>query len=235
MILESIRPELHARILRTAPNNLIGYWPMSERSGSIAIDASPKGNNGAYTGVTLGQPGIGDGRTCPLFDGANDYNNIYSAGLRDDFNGAEGTVLVWLKVNGVAVWGDGATRLMLKLYADGSNRILLYKRSDNNQIEYFRNSGGILDRVTQTGVTTTDWFATAMTWSTAADELIAYFNGAQEGAIQTGLGTWAGTLGAALVGAQDTVPTNVFDGYEAYAAVWTTPLSPAQIAAVSVL
>ncbi|MFV1969356.1 MAG: hypothetical protein ACC628_28375, partial [Pirellulaceae bacterium] len=61
---------------------------MWEASGSISDDLSPQGNDGAYTGVTLGQPGIGDGRTCPLFDGANDYNNIYSAALNTDFDGA---------------------------------------------------------------------------------------------------------------------------------------------------
>ena len=45
---------------------------MSEASGTDMIDAVAA-HNGTYTGVTLGQPGIGDGLTCPLFDGANDY------------------------------------------------------------------------------------------------------------------------------------------------------------------
>ena len=51
------------------------------------MDISGNGFDGAYTGVTLGQDGIGDGNTCPLFDGANDFLDFYSAGFSSAFNG----------------------------------------------------------------------------------------------------------------------------------------------------
>ena len=75
-------PTYIQKVLGIEPGNLIAYWPMSEPSGGIAINAEgTAARNGAYTGVTLAQPGIGDGNTCPLFDGANDFNNVYSASL----------------------------------------------------------------------------------------------------------------------------------------------------------
>ena len=67
------------------PSSLIGFWPQNELSGGVSIDHSGLGHDGAYTGVTLGQPGVpGMGMTSPFYDGANDFNNIYSAGLAND-------------------------------------------------------------------------------------------------------------------------------------------------------
>jgi hypothetical protein len=65
---------------------------MTEPAGAISIDQSNNGRNGAYTGVTLGATGIGDGRTSATFDGATSYNNIYSAALNTAWNGAEWSV-----------------------------------------------------------------------------------------------------------------------------------------------
>jgi hypothetical protein len=75
------------KMLAVAPNNLIGYWPMWELAGNIAYDRGPEGNNGAYSGVTLGQPGIGDGRSCPYFDGTNLVGLLYRAILRNTKHG----------------------------------------------------------------------------------------------------------------------------------------------------
>lgn len=73
------------KVLGIEPANLVGLWPQNESSGSVSLDKSVHRHHGAYTGVTLGQPGVpGMGYTSPLYDGANDYNNIYSAGLAND-------------------------------------------------------------------------------------------------------------------------------------------------------
>ena len=85
----------------------IAYWPLWEADGSTAEDISGNGFDGAYVDVTLGADGIGDGRTCPLFDGAAGYMNAFSTGLRDAFNGAEGSFAIWAKVFNVGVWTDG--------------------------------------------------------------------------------------------------------------------------------
>ena len=95
----------HVRNVRRA--NLIAYWPLGETSGSIAADLSGNEQHGTYTGVTLAQPGIGDGRSAPFFDGANDFVNVLSPGLASAFNGAAGTIALWFHVNSPASWNQG--------------------------------------------------------------------------------------------------------------------------------
>ena len=46
------------KVLALSP---IAYWPLWEAAGAVAEDISGNGFDGAYTGVTLGQTGIGDG------------------------------------------------------------------------------------------------------------------------------------------------------------------------------
>ena len=56
------------RVLHTENDNLVGYWPLREASGSTAEDESGNGCDGTYNSPTLGQDGIGDGWTVPLFE-----------------------------------------------------------------------------------------------------------------------------------------------------------------------
>lgn len=224
-----------SRVRRVAPANLIAYWPLWEASGSAAKDISGNGFNGAYTGVTLGQGGIGDGRTCPLFDGVNDFVDIYSTGFRDAFDGSEGSVIWWSKVSGVGVWTDGANRRCVQLYADVNNAIQIYKSSTNNRVWAIYAAGGTSEYLSRDGVSDVGWVAWGYTWSAIADEVRLFYNGSQSGATQTALGTWVGNLASAdaVIGARNTTPNEVWDGYLAHCAVWDTPLTPTQIAALA--
>ncbi|GAI14148.1 unnamed protein product, partial [marine sediment metagenome] len=67
----------------------IAYWPLSETSGLVANCLVNPAQNGVYTGVTLGQPGIGDGNTAPYFDGTNDYVDVLTAAFIAAYNGSE--------------------------------------------------------------------------------------------------------------------------------------------------
>lgn len=226
--------DLYGRILGTS--GLIAYWPMDEASGATAFDNSGNARNGAYTGVTLGQEGIGDGRTCPLFAGG-DMCNVYSTSLRDAFNGAEGTVLAWAKVADVANWTDGTLDYIHWFSADGNNYVRLLKNSTSNQLVFTLTASNVFKQVVQSGVSTVNWFALALTWSLSADQMKAFNSGVQVGATQTGLGTWVGlpaTTGA-IVGAGTTTPTNPWSGPMAHAALFNRALSAAEIASLSVV
>lgn len=48
--------------------NPVAYWPLWDIKGDIARDISGNGLAGTYYGVTLCQPGIGDGSCSALFD-----------------------------------------------------------------------------------------------------------------------------------------------------------------------
>lgn len=69
------------KVLATSPKR---YWPLWDLSGTAATELIA-GDNGTYNGVTLNQPGIGDGRRSAFFDSV-DYCTIYSAALSTNPN-----------------------------------------------------------------------------------------------------------------------------------------------------
>jgi hypothetical protein len=224
------------RVLGMEPANLIGYWPLWEASGTKAEDISGRGHHGVHTGVTLGQPGIGDGRTCPLFDGTNDFNNVYSAALAADFNGAEGTLLIWAKVANAGVWTDGVARVMAGIGVDGTDNFLrTSKDAANNSLSVYYEAGGTIDTVFKTGASAVGYMCLAMTWSKSGELLMSYYNGAAVDAGSATLGTWAGALASTrcVIGAATTTPALPWSGNLAHCALWSKALTAAQIAYLS--
>ena len=218
------------------PSSLIGYWPMNESAGGVAIDHSPESNDGAYTGVTLGQPGIGDGLTCPLFDGTNDFNDIYSVGLNADFDGDEGTAMFWFRVFNVGVWTDLTARWTMTLRSDGDNYIYMYKSSTNNNYIFAREANNVLTATTIVGQTSIAWRHYAYTWSESADEGISYIDGAVVGGLQVGLDNWEPVPLAAtntVVGSVNNLGGDSTYGWIAHDALYTAPLPPTAIAYLS--
>jgi hypothetical protein len=222
-----------SKVLGTARANLLAYWPLGEATGSVAEDISGNSFDGSYTGVTLGQTGIGDGNTCPLFDGANDFVDIYSTGFRDAFNAAEGSAMIWGKVFNAGVWTDSTDRRALELQADPSNRIEVYKSTSNDKVAFRYEAAGT-DEVQSFAFGDVDWFHVAVTWSVLADEVIYYKDGSNL-VTRTGLGTWAGALSSVLtvIGASRNNANDPWYGYLAHCAVWSTPLTPTQILALA--
>ncbi len=213
--------------------NLIGYWPLNETTGTNADNAEgTAARDGTYTGVTLNSVTGPDGvNGAPFFDGISDFVDIYSASLNAAWNApAAGSVAIWSRPSGVGVYTDGSERRKLTVRIDASNRLRLMKSANNNQIDMIYTGGGTLDSVSKTSFSDTDWMHWVITWDTVADEMKAYFNGVQEGATQTVIGTLVGNLSAALtnVGSQGQ-PSVVWDGYLAHPALWTAVLTPLEI------
>ena len=226
-------PQYAAKVLSVERANLIGYWPMWERSGAISRDYSPRGNHGVYTGATLGQPGIGDGRTSIFCDGVNDFSNIISAGLGADFDGDEGTFLIWMKVANAGVWTDGIARRPLTIEVDGNNYMLFDKPAANSIRGIYR-AGGTLETGTRGGITTLDFFSFAMNWSAIADEVKYYYNGAWF-ETDTALGAWVGPIIRAIIGAATVTPAFPWHGWLAHAMLFSTPLSDVNVGHLGVL
>jgi len=219
------------RVLAIAPNNIVAYWPLWEIGGNIAHDRSPQGNNGTYTGVILNQPGIGDSRASPFFDGVNDFVNTYSAALNADFDGDEGTISVWARVANVGVWTDGVSREIVRFLGDANNDIFIQRTgAPNNTLGCYRRAGGV-NKGRFPVSTTTDWFHVVMTWSVTSDQLRVFFNTIESLPAQVGLNVFGSALNAnqTLIGAGSQVPVQVWHGWIAHLAVWNIPLSPAQI------
>ena len=224
-----VRP-YYRKVWSIERDNLIAYWPLWETAGATANDISGNSADGNLVLSVVGEPGIGDGRTCPAFDGTNDYVNVYSVTLRDAFDGGEGAISAWAKVSGAGVWTDAANRVIVNLNVDANNFAQIYKPTANNTINGRYRAGGTIELVSDT-TTTTDWIHLAITWSVTADAFKFFVNGNRVGAATSGLGVWAGNLGATTtcIGSSDTVPAMVWSGWIAHVAVWDLCLTERQI------
>ena len=222
----------YKKVLDTEPADLIQFLRMSELSGSVAYDISGQGNNGAYTAATLGQPGIGDRGTSVKFEGATSYLNAFSAGLAGDFNGAEGTVLLWANPLSAGVWTDGAIRNLFDIRVDASNLVSISKTATNNIIQFVYSAGGTAqfhNAGSQSWVIPT---ALAISWSAAADYAGYYIAGSLVSS-DSGLGAWSGSIVSSIIGAVNTTPIQVWNGCLAGYALWKKALTAAQKANLS--
>jgi hypothetical protein len=186
--------------------------------------------NGKYTGVTLGQPGIGDGFTCPLFDGATNITNVFSSGQQVGFNPLAGTLSAWFRMSASGVWTDGAVRYLMVFSVDANNEVSIHKPTTNNRLRYFTAMGGT-NKFVDVTTSSTAWNHVALTYDKMADAAIAFINGVQSGATQTGLGVWAGSIVAnkSNIGAGTVTPSLIHSGFLEHAAYHNIALVPAQI------
>lgn len=227
VIAAPVVPTYAEKVLSYSP---IAYWILGEAAGATAVcQVNSPAQDGAYTGVTLGQPGIGDGNTAPFFDGANDYVDIYSVALRDNISVTEFTIALWAKVNS---WADGTFRRFISIRGDNWDDIIhLFTHNANNTIFMQYEANNIPVTVQSNLGGTSDWFHLAITVSALADQMKSFVNGAQTGLTQTGLGAWAGgniDTDRSLIGARFKT-ANVMNGWLAHCAVWDTPLTAPQI------
>ena len=231
--------DLKDRITTTARASLLRYWTLGESTGTAIIDYSPNAVNGTYSGVTLANAQTPFGTVAPRWDAVASYGNAYSASLASAMSSnAEGTALVFGRASSAGVWSDGVQRRFFALSdAAGANGISLHKTTTANQLRASRGVGGVfvgIANVPSAGAGTTNWFGFAVTWSQSNNRLRGWYSAlgvapAQLGSTQTGVNAWSAiTLDPTkcTIGAQDTVPSQVWDGWEAHVALWTTELDP---------
>lgn len=215
------------KVLGTGP---IAYWPLWEANGTVARCLVNPAQNGTYNSAVntwpVG-PGIGDGNTAPNFDGVNDYVNINTAAFIAAFDGQEGAVHFWAKVSAAGVWTDAAFRNHYELLADGQNYVRIVKSNVNNALNWRYRANNILESVDLVTGAPTTWMQLGISWSKTNDQVIAYYGGAQTGAIQVGLGAWAGALVTTIIGASNAIPALVWSGQIAHFAVFDYPASAA--------
>ena len=228
------------RILATESADLLAYWPLWEASGSVADNLEgTAARDGAYTGVTLGEPGIGDGATCPWWDGANDYLDVYSVSLSDNFDGNEGTIFWWMKVTDADTWGDGQVRKLFLLSCGASTNddfVLCQKSSASGVLQFLYGPGVSYKIITADGITDTGWIPCAMTFTHEGSDLYkAYMYGEALAPTHSSLNNWTMSLvdGRCEIGAGANPPYQVWDGWLAHFAIWNKALSDAQIVALS--
>jgi hypothetical protein len=157
--------------------------------------------------------------------------------LNADFNGAEGTLIVWARVANAGVWTDASNRTGVLLQVDGNNRIAIRKTVANDTIQLFRIASGTVKSVTDVSITDTLFHAWGITWSVADDEVIAYVGGIQSGAVLNGIDNFVGNLHAnnTVIGSTNAVAVEVWSGNLAHVQLRSVALSPAQMLHLGVL
>lgn len=178
--------------------NVILYFPLDEKAGTVVQDRSLVRKNAAAYNSLQWANGKGVMKPAPYFSG-DDLIDFYSTDFAARWTGAEFTICGWISSNGnwVGRW--------CKIAVDNNNRVLLYA-SSTTQLQFFFAAGGTVKSVAVT-VPQSEYHHVLMTVSKAADTLDVAIDGVRTGSTQTGLGTWAGSLSNSLVvfGADDNV------------------------------
>lgn len=231
-LMTTLRPRAPTRYGKVAQaQHPLAYWPLSDASGSAAVDASGNARGGAYTGITLGATGIGDGRTAATYPGTGAVINAYSVGLAGAFNGALGSFAVWFKASASGVWSDATFRNLFQFQADTNNYVKAYKSNTANRITVDCNMGATFKTINIDGLSDTAWHLLTVTWDKAGNALRAYLDGVPQSSPQTGLGTWAGSLASTTttIGATNLSGSGGWSGSLAHAALWNVALAAAQV------
>lgn len=222
------------KVLNTRPSALIGYWPLWDLSGSNAIDLK-NGNPLTYNNPVLGNPGIQPSSPCPSFNGSTDICS-FPAGTLSFLNGVgefkpdAGTLMVWGKVSSSAIWTDGLSHVLVAFGVDANNGLLLLKNTMNNELQSRYVVGGVDQFISIDGVTTTDFFCFAMSWSVGANIEIAYLNGVNRGNTTMPVAAWVGALTAGRTEVAGILTVLHWSGFLAHIALWNDILSDTEIA-----
>jgi hypothetical protein len=223
--------EYAQRVKATGP---IAYWPLWDTVGTLSSDITGNLRGGVYTGVTLGQSGIGDGATSALFDGINDYDNILSASLAAAFSGAEGSLQLWWQ-HDPAAHNDAVLRRMFIALVDGTNFLIAAKTGVDGNVQVDYQAGGVSEQHSlAVAAHRTVFSALHVTWSKSNERITYYDDGSQIGQDLT-LGVWAGVPVTMVIGATSTVPANPYYGRLAHVALWDKELSGPTVGTLGVL
>lgn len=229
------------KVRRIKNASLVAYWPMNEYSGTSAIDLgsqwSTNGEHGTYTAVKLANRYAPDGSPAPYFDGSTSKLNVYVAASEDST--LVGTVSAWFAMEKNYLDGTTLGRIF-SMGVDANNVVLLEKTATANTMRAAYIAGSTTKSVSPTiyarlGGQKAEWHHLAMTYSATDDAVKVYLDGLQSSTTQTSLGTWSGSVASTIyvVGASATTPSNVFKGWIAHVAQWTSVLTADEIRELS--
>ena len=217
-------------------DNPIGYWRLSELSGTVAMDCVGT-NNGTYNNTLLGQPGFNwvDTHTSARF-GLLASQNSYAGGIPIDFGSAPNqslTVEAWVKGNvpstdaGLVTKGTGGGGEQFNLDCGGAGRAFRFfvRRDDGNVV-------GASSSVVPNGA---QWQHVVGVLNRSAGYVAIYVNGVSNASSTFPTENYRGLLRSTSgmsIGARQAGSgafNNQFAGYMQDVAVYNYALSPAQV------
>jgi hypothetical protein len=224
------------KAVRIQKSSLIGFWPLGDESGTVALDIGPNGYNGVSSGLIRTSAYHGfvgpDGARCSRFDGSASHVDIVAAAV-SSATGSQttGSVSVWVAMDQANL--AGTTKMNIcRFAADTDNEIELY--FDTTAYRFGCTFDGGATAVTNVsplaynmmGTQRPQWHHIGMTYSTGA--MLIYLDGlSSTGTADVSSSTWSGNYGAALtvIGVNSTSGGNFFKGYLSKFGWWSATTS----------
>lgn len=206
----------------------VGYWPLNESSGLVAYDISGNGNHAVYTAaVALADADTPFGMKAPFFDPAAGTVQVVipENTFTSVFNGNEGAIVVAAKVVNAGFWTDGVSHQVYRFQVDADNEIYSRKEVSDGLFRGRRIGSANSDIISNTGVSTTDWFVIGLDWSIASDYFRMYWNGVDLGSPHNSLDNYVGVLNVAIIGARSANSVE-WHGWISNMSVFGAPLGP---------
>lgn len=205
-LLQSYEDEVAREAIWQQPNvadeNSVALYHLNESSGDPA-DSTSHGYNGVNSGMTHAPD---DGRFAGAFQATAVGNSIDINALSAAFNGSRGALSIWFKASDYTTV-DGT---IARIYVDANNYVEILFSGGNLQFLY--SAGGTLETISATSpLTDNGYHQYLLVWNVTADEVKAYFDGAQFGTTQTGLGAWAGAPMVSTIGGGSTTALGYYD------------------------
>jgi hypothetical protein len=220
--------------------SILAYLPLWDAAGSTtAEDISGNSRNGSYSNVTLGDAGIGDGKTAALFVPAStSVIDWYTVSLRDAFNGDAGSLFLWMKPLSPDVWAGVTNRNLFNIAANTTTTFVRIRKTTTvNQLWLQRVAGGVTSTasvlIAAPAYNVSGWLRLALTWDVAGNAFRGFINGAQVDTDKAANGAWGATKPAAIntvIGNHSTSGTNVWDGYIAHVVLLNRAATIAEVA-----
>jgi len=192
-----------------------------------------------HAGVTLGQPGIGDGFTSIFVDeGVYCGIDTFSLSLAALINPDLWSMVVWLKCNSAGDWTDGKEKIIMGMLADARNHISLKKVGSTNALTAGRTAGGFSRNAKFLCTANTDWQCIAVTQDYAANQLRIYQDGVLKDINRKALTAWTGGAwtAAGFAGEPRSVRKGTFKevwhGWLAHGYWFDRILAPTEVAAI---
>ena len=170
----------HLSVMAALGSQVLRYYPGWDEAGPTAVDISGNGGNGAYNGTyTLGQTGIGDGKTSALFQtGVTTGLNAYSAALASSIILDEGWAAGWVKMT-QASWENTATYYFASLLDTGLVNGINVRKIDGG-VSFYRRVSSTLPIVQFSDYPRTNrWMHWTFEWSLSQNRVRAWINGTQ--------------------------------------------------------
>ncbi len=235
----------------------LDFWCPAVNGGYAYFDdavltwARPLHGTYAPSGVTYGQPGIGDGKTSVQVSGSSTYAQIGNQAFSSVFPSNVGTAIMWGKVDSAARWTDAAEYRYLfhpkSRLGGGTVYVVFGKSTASHTLMWRRRVASSIHEIAYTFSPsgTLDWFCQGMVWDVVSSPkriaCFLYANGVftavSDTAPSAGYGdqlwdtnTYPVDDGNAVLLA-GSLTAQEWVGWAAHGALWSTALSTAEMRA----